>query len=167
MNRNFIKTVIAVVLGICLVTMIMTAVGFISEAALADDLLQLNGDPDIVPMIKWTALSLALLLIPAVVCYVFTCFTGHPAMNIFAAAVSFVITLASIVIFIVARNLGIEETSANDYATVSAYFPELLQYMVSSLLVGVFYVLRSVYAFKERRNKPAQATMEATEHEEA
>lgn len=162
MNRSFVKNVIAVIVGVCVLTMIFGAVSFVADAALSDDFVALKSDAEIMRLIKWTALSLAFIFVPALVCYVFTCFTKNRAMNICAAAISFFIVCTCIAFFIVAHNLGMKDNSAEDFAAVSGYLSDLLQFAVPALIICVFYILRSVGAF-DRKSKDTVVT--EAEHE--
>lgn len=163
MDKHFFKNVLTVVLGICVLIMIFSTVSLASDAALADDLVSIGSNKKLTMLIKWTALALVCLMIPTITCYVFTYFTDNKLMKIFAAALSLIVTVVCIAIFIISRNAGIEGNSSTKYATVTGYLSELLQLATASLIVCIYYVICFIKSFK---NKHYETVTEIPENEE-
>ena len=67
MNKNFVKTVLAAVLGLCVLIMLYSLASLIMEAALANDLIEIGSTSvyETVYFVKWSATGLVCLLVPA------------------------------------------------------------------------------------------------------
>ena len=158
MDKSFIKKVLAVVLGISLFVMLVTLASLIMEAALADDVsihASFTAEKTIM-FIKWSAVALICVTVPALVCYALAYFGNHKIFGIISEVLSFLIVACCIAFFVVARKIALEQLSSSAYASATGYFTELIQLAVPSLLVGIYFVLESVKAFKKNGQKEAE-----------
>ncbi len=91
MNKNFVKTVLAVILGLCVLIMLYSLASLIMDAALSNDLIEIGSTSvyETVYFVKWSATGLVCLLVPAFASAVFGYFGKNRFLSVIAAVCSF------------------------------------------------------------------------------
>ena len=165
MEKPFIKKILAVVLGFSLIILIFGTVSLIWDAIGIGDLNKINdGLDDIQSFMRWSTVGLALMMVPALTCYAFAFFSDKKFYKITAAALSLVVVLCCIVFISVCRHIAFDDGYVSTYASAAGYFSELMQILVASTLIGVYFLLISVLPVK-KAEQVATETVE-TEPEE-
>lgn len=164
MDKPFIKKILAVVLGISLIILIFETASLIYSAVTLGDLKEINDYlNDIQSYMRWSALGLALMMVPALTCYVFAFFSEKKFYKITAASLSLIVVICCIVFISMCRRYAVDK-GLSDYASAAGYFSELMQIMVASALIGVYFLLISVLpAKKVKPVEEAEVTEAITE----
>ena len=117
MEKAFVKKVLAVLLGVSLVILVYETASLIVAAALFDDLqIFENSLNDLEAFIKWSAVALACMLIPALASYVFAFFGKNKLFVLISAALSLIVTICCIAFFCMARVYAMQGFSSSSYA---------------------------------------------------
>lgn len=157
MDKKTVKTIVNIVVGVALLTMIYSFVSLIFESWFIDDVIVLNGEPDdlseIMALIKWQTVSLVCVIVPTLVCYVFAYFGNGKIFNIFSAALSLLVFTMCIAFTIVTRNKTFATNSATTYSAITEALGEFITLAASSLLVCAFFVYNSAVSFKTNPGK--------------
>lgn len=164
MDKSFVKNVIAVLLGIALVIMVYDTFSLITGAVLFEDLAVLEGGlNDLEAFMKWSAVSLACMLIPALVSYVIAFIGNKKQYMLISAILSFLVVICCLIFFGVTRAYAIRGFSSSRYATGTTYLSELVREAVSAALAGVYFLI-TFLRLKNVQN--SQQTVEEGEGEE-
>ncbi|MDE6356265.1 MAG: hypothetical protein K2L67_03380 [Clostridia bacterium] len=152
MNKNFVKNMLAVVLGICLLIMLFSLASLIMEAALSKDLIEMGSSSvyETVYFIKWSATGLACLLVPTLASAAFAYFGNNKFLPVIAAVMFFFVAASAF--GFIAKVREIAGTGATAYAAATAYMQELLQLAVPAVLAGVYFIINAVKAFSVKQN---------------
>lgn len=175
MNKKYVKMIISVLLGIVLITMIISFVSLIFDSAFMDDVISLNNSDsedakklnDIMTLMKWMGVSLVCVLVPVFVCYVFAYFGNGKIFNIVSAVLSLFVTAICIAFICVLRKQALDSESATIYAAVVECFEDFITLAVTSLLACTFFIYNSVASFlKISDNKVSAENTEGSNNEE-
>ena len=165
MDKPFIKKILAVVLGLSLIILIFETVSLIWNTIGMGDLKTLDHDlNDVESFMRWTAVGLAVMMVPALTSYVFAFFSDKKLFKITSAALSLVVVVCCITFITLCRDVAIEYDSISAYSSASGYFSELMQILISSALIGVYFLLISVLPAK-KAGEVATETVEAKPEE--
>ena len=170
MDKPFIKKILAVVLGISLLIMIFETVSLIWDAIGIGDLKEITESlDDIQSYMRWAAVGLALMIVPALTSYAFAFFSNKKFYKITAAALSLVVVLCCIIFISVCRHIAIDDGNMSYYASAAGYFVELMQILIASTLIGVYFLLITVLPAKKTEKvetETVEAKTEEVENEE-
>lgn len=168
MDKAFVKKVLAVLLGISLVILVYETFSLITAAVLFNDLeIFSNYLNDLEAFMKWSAVALACMLIPALASYVFAFFSKKKTFVLISAVLSFVITVCCIAFFCVAHMYAMQEFSVNNYAEGASYLSEFIQVAVASALIGAYFLTAFLLRVKKGRTVTVEENVEeAVEAEE-
>jgi len=164
MNKNFVKTVLAVVLGLCVLIMLYSLASLIMDAALANDLIEICSTSvyETVYFVKWSATGLVCLLVPAFASAVFGYFGKNRFLPVIAAVMFFFVAASAF--GFIAKVREIAGTKSSAYSAATAYIQELLQLAIPAILAGVYFIITAVKAFSAK--KINEVTGEEAQNEE-
>lgn len=170
MDKAFVKKVLAVLLGVSLVILVYETVSLIVAAALFDDLeIFENSLNDLEAFIKWSAVALACMLIPALVSYVFAFFGKNKIFVLISAALSLIVTICCIAFFCMARVYAMQGFSSTSYAQGASFLSEFIQIAIASALIGAYLLITFLRSVKKKHTETVEVTdsAEVSENEEA
>ena len=170
MDKPFIKKILAVVLGLSLVIMLFGMVSLIWDAIGIGDLKKMNdGLDDVQSFMRWSAVGLALMMVPALTSYALAFFSDKKFYKITAASLSLVVVLCCIIFISVCRHIAIDDGYTSTYASATGYLSELMQIFIASTLIGVYFLLITVLPAKKAEKvetEQVEAKTEEVENEE-
>ena len=170
MDKAFVKKVLAVLLGVSLVILVYETVSLIVTAALFDDLqIFENSLNDLEAFIKWSAVALACMLIPALASYVFAFFGKNKLFVLISAALSLIVTICCIAFFCMARVYAMQGFSSTSYAQGASFLSEFIQIAIASALIGAYLLITVLRSVKKKHTETVEVTVaaEVSENEEA
>ncbi len=170
MEKAFVKKVLAVLLGVSLVILVYETASLIVAAALFDDLqLFENSLNDLEAFIKWSAVALACMLIPALASYVFAFFGKNKLFVLISAALSLIVTICCIAFFCMARVYAMQGFSSSSYAQGASFLSEFIQIAIASALIGAYLLITFLRSVKKKHTETVEVTVaaEVSENEEA
>lgn len=170
MDKAFVKKVLAVLLGISLVILVYETVSLIVAAALFDDLqIFENSLNDLEAFIKWSAVALACMLIPALASYVFAFFGKNKIFVLISAVLSLIVTICCIAFFCMARVYAMQGFSSTSYAQGASFLSEFIQIAIASALIGAYLLITFLRSVKKKHTETVEVTVaaEVSENEEA
>lgn len=170
MDKAFVKKVLAVLLGVSLVIMVYETVSLIAAAALFDDLqIFENSLNDLEAFIKWSAVALACMLIPALASYVFAFFGKNKLFVLISAVLSLIVTICCIAFFCMARVYAMQGFSSTSYAQGASFLSEFIQIAIASALIGAYLLITFLRSVKKKHTETVEVTVaaEVSENEEA
>ena len=170
MEKAFVKKVLAVLLGVSLVILVYETASLIVAAALFDDLqIFENSLNDLEAFIKWSAVALACMLIPALASYVFAFFGKNKLFVLISAALSLIVTICCIAFFCMARVYAMQGFSSLSYAQGASFLSEFIQIAIASALIGAYLLITFLRSVKKKHTETVEVTVaaEVSENEEA
>ena len=170
MEKAFVKKVLAVLLGVSLVILVYETVSLIVAAALFDDLqIFENSLNDLEAFIKWSAVALACMLIPALASYVFAFFGKNKLFVLISAVLSLIVTICCIAFFCMARVYAMQGFSSTSYAQGASFLSEFIQIAIASALIGAYLLITFLRSVKKKHTETVEVTVaaEVSENEEA
>lgn len=170
MEKAFVKKVLAVLLGVSLVILVYETVSLIVAAALFDDLqIFENSLNDLEAFIKWSAVALACMLIPALASYVFAFFGKNKLFVLISAVLSLIVTICCIAFFCMARVYAMQGFSSSSYAQGASFLSEFIQIAIASALIGAYLLITFLRSIKKEHTETVEVTVaaEVSENEEA
>ncbi len=170
MEKAFVKKVLAVLLGVSLVILVYETASLIVAAALFDDLqIFENSLNDLEAFIKWSAVALACMLIPALASYVFAFFGKNKLFVLISAALSLIVTICWIAFFCMARVYAMQGFSSSSYAQGASFLSEFIQIAIASALIGAYLLITFLRSVKKKHTETVEVTVaaEVSENEEA
>ncbi len=170
MEKAFVKKVLAVLLGVSLVILVYETVSLIVAAALFDDLqIFENSLNDLEAFIKWSAVALACMLIPALASYVFAFFGKNKLFVLISAVLSLIVTICCIAFFCMARVYAMQGFSSTSYAQGASFLSEFIQIAIASALIGAYLLVAFLRSVKKKHTETVEVTVaaEVSENEEA
>ena len=170
MDKAFVKKVLAVLLGVSLVILVYETVSLIVAAALFDDLeIFENSLNDLEAFIKWSAVALACMLIPALASYVFAFFGKIKIFVLISAVLSLIVTICCIAFFCMARVYAMQGFSSTSYAQGASFLSEFIQIAIASALIGAYLLITFLRSVKKKHTETVEVTVaaEVSENEEA
>ncbi len=170
MEKAFVKKVLAVLLGVSLVILVYETASLIVAAALFDDLqIFENSLNDLEAFIKWSAVALACMLIPALASYVFAFFGKNKLFVLISAALSLIVTICCIAFFCMARVYAMQGFSSSSYAQGASFLSEFIQIAIASALIGAYLLITFLRSVKKKHTETVEVTVaaEVSENEEA
>lgn len=170
MDKAFVKKVLAVLLGVSLVILVYETASLIVAAALFDDLqIFENSLNDLEAFIKWSAVALACMLIPALASYVFAFFGKNKLFVLISAALSLIVTICCIAFFCMARVYAMQGFSSTSYAQGASFLSEFIQIAIASALIGAYLLITFLRSVKKKHTETVEVTVaaEVSENEEA
>lgn len=170
MDKAFVKKVLAVLLGVSLVILVYETVSLIVAAALFDDLqIFENSLNDLEAFIKWSAVALACMLIPALASYVFAFFGKNKIFVLISAVLSLIVTICCIAFFCMARVYAMQGFSSTSYAQGASFLSEFIQIAIASALIGAYLLITFLRSVKKKHTETVEVTVaaEVSENEEA
>ena len=170
MEKAFVKKVLAVLLGVSLVILVYETASLIVAAALFDDLqIFENSLNDLEAFIKWSAVALACMLIPALASYVFAFFGKNKLFVLISAALSLIVTICCIAFFCMARVYAMQGFSSSSYAQGASFLSEFIQIAIASALIGSYLLITFLRSVKKKHTETVEVTVaaEVSENEEA
>ena len=170
MDKAFVKKVLAVLLGVSLVILVYETVSLIVTAALFDDLqIFENSLNDLEAFIKWSAVALACMLIPALASYVFAFFGKNKLFVLISAALSLIVTICCIAFFCMARVYAMQGFSSTSYAQGASFLSEFIQIAIASALIGAYLLITFLRSVKKKHTETVEVTVaaEVSENEES
>ncbi len=170
MDKAFLKKVLAVLLGVSLVILVYETVSLIVAAALFDDLqIFENSLNDLEAFMKWSAVALACMLIPALASYVFAFFGKNKLFVLISAALSLIVTICCIAFFCMARVYAMQGFSSTSYAQGASFLSEFIQIAIASALIGAYLLITFLRSVKIKHTETVEVTdsAEVSENEEA
>lgn len=170
MEKAFVKKVLAVLLGVSLVILVYETASLIVAAALFDDLqIFENSLNDLEAFIKWSAVALACMLIPALASYVFAFFGKNKLFVLISAALSLIVTICCIAFFCMARVYAMQSFSSSSYAQGASFLSEFIQIAIASALIGAYLLITFLRSVKKKHTETVEVTVaaEVSENEEA
>ena len=170
MDKAFVKKVLAVLLGVSLVILVYETVSLIVAAALFDDLeIFENSLNDLEAFIKWSAVALACMLIPALASYVFAFFGKNKIFVLISAVLSLIVTICCIAFFCMARVYAMQGFSSSSYAQGASFLSEFIQIAIASALIGAYLLITFLRSVKKKHTETVEVTVaaEVSENEEA
>lgn len=170
MEKAFVKKVLAVLLGVSLVILVYETASLIVAAALFDDLqIFENSLNDLEAFMKWSAVALACMLIPALASYVFAFFGKNKLFVLISAALSLIVTICCIAFFCMARVYAMQGFSSSSYAQGASFLSEFIQIAIASALIGAYLLITFLRSVKKKHTETVEVTVaaEVSENEEA
>lgn len=170
MEKAFVKKVLAILLGVSLVILVYETVSLIVAVALFDDLqIFENSLNDLEAFIKWSAVALACMLIPALASYVFAFFGKNKLFVLISAALSLIVTICCIAFFCMARVYAMQGFSSSSYAQGASFLSEFIQIAIASALIGAYLLVAFLRSVKKKHTETVEVTVaaEVSENEEA
>lgn len=170
MDKAFVKKVLAVLLGVSLVILVYETASLIVAAALFDDLqIFENSLNDLEAFIKWSAVALACMLIPALASYVFAFFGKNKLFVLISAVLSLIVTICCIAFFCMARVYAMQGFSSSSYAQGASFLSEYIQIAIASALIGAYLLITFLRSVKIKHTETVEVTVaaEVSENEEA
>lgn len=149
MNKTIAKNVIAVVMGIALIIEIFQCFSMIFNGAFMDDVLLFKSSEkhsDIIGFIKWSAVGVGCLLIPALLGCVFAYFSKSRLLKIFAAAIWFCVVVSGLSLLFVLRKTAIGLLDAECYLVAAEFINALLTMAIPAILLCVYFVVDGIKA---------------------
>ena len=166
MDKKFVRTALAVVLGIAILITAMSAFSLLFDAILSKDLTFISSVSEnmekTIAYIRNTSIGVVCVAVAALACYCFTyfsekknmfaCLSAGAGLALAAFCIAFVFDLRAIVL-----KMGGE----TPYAAATAYFSELLTLAAASLLLCAYFTVIAVRAFTAK--KSVQSAPQSTE----
>lgn len=170
MNKKFVHTALAVVLGICVSITVFTVFSLLFDAVLSNDITvvsSLSKDMEkTVDYMRNMSIGIVCFAIATLACYCFAYFSQNKKLFAsFAAGAGFVLAISCIAFVFVLRSFALETGSNNVYTAATGFFSEMLQLAAASLLLCVYFTIIAVRAFKSSANTETQNGEERA-HEE-
>lgn len=153
MDKKTIQTVVAVVLGIAVFSIVATVISFIFEACLYDYIVDIS-EPgtNVENTIKYAqGASIGIICIgaAAIVCYCFTYFIKNKKVfGIISVVLSALLVAMSIAFIFDLSEFAKEASTSQGFSIASAFFGELVTMIVACLIVGAYFTVVTVRAFK-------------------
>lgn len=172
MDKKFVQTTVAVVLGIAVLVTALSAFSLLFDAILAKDATVVSSVSDTmektIAYIRNTSIGVVCVTVAALACYCFTyfskekkifaCLSAGAALSLAAFCIAFVFDLRAIIL---------KTGSESAYAAATGYFAELLPLAAVSLLLCAYFTVIAVRAFTaEKSVQSAPQNTEGTSHEE-
>lgn len=159
MNKRITDGIIAVIVGLCWFTLFCGCVSIFTDVLLMGDMDKMsmsgiNNDLDaLVEFIKWTALALTLLLVPAFVCGAFRIFTKNKIFSVICSALHLIVLVCAIGFFCKLHAMAVEDSNATLYTVAVEYFENYISVITLTALLCAYYVYESVLGFVADRKK--------------
>ena len=128
-----------------------------------------NSLNDLEAFIKWSAVALACMLIPALASYVFAFFGKNKLFVLISAALSLIVTICCIAFFCMARVYAMQGFSSSSYAQGASFLSEFIQIAIASALIGAYLLITFLRSVKKKHTETVEVTVaaEVSENEEA
>lgn len=161
MDKKYLKTIVAVVMGIVLITMLYATFSLLFDALLMDNLIIYAGESshDTLKMVQDMVIALTCVVAVALVCYIFSFLGNGKIFNIVSSVLSLFITATSVA-FLFVINKTAFEAGQTPYATVAGYFAELIQLAATAFVAGGYFTVNSVLGFINKKPETAEVTNE-------
>lgn len=172
MNKKFVQTAIAVVLGIAVLMTALSTFSLLFDAIFAKDITVIasvsKNVQKAISYIRSTSIGVVCVAIAALACYCFTYFSEKKALFACLSAVAGLALAAFCIAFTFdLRSIVMKTGSDTAYNAAAGYFSELLSLAAVSLLLCAYFTVVAVRAFKEKKAPQEQPRIaEVTEHEE-
>lgn len=172
MNKKFVQSAIAVVLGIALLMTALAAFSLLFDAIFAKDITVIASVSEnlqkTISYIRSTSIGVVCVAIAALVCYCFTYFSEKKALfACLSAGAGLALAAFCIAFTFDLRSIVMKTGSETAYNAAAGYFSELLSLAAVSLLLCAYFTVVAVRAFKEKKAPQEQPRIaEVTEHEE-
>lgn len=156
MDKKTVKTIVAVILAICLFTMITATVSLAFDAFLSKDVTVVSSVSvtmkKAISYMSNASVALACLLVPALACFAFSYFTKQKKVFYAASAVLSLFIIATCMGFLFdLRSVALNDFGTSEYAVCAEFFENLITLSVASLIPCVYFTVNAVFAFKEKK----------------
>lgn len=170
MDKKTVKTLVNIIVGIAILTIIYSFCSLIFNAITARDAIIIDpskidgGVRDIVNLATWMMVALICLLVPTLVCYGFSLFGKNKIMTMASAVMSLFVIVTALAFFFVLREYSFTDTTA--YTIASAVFPGFIELIAAGSLTCAFFTYESVLIildYKKATSNSVAASSEQTE----
>ncbi|MDE6850459.1 MAG: hypothetical protein K2J54_03940, partial [Clostridia bacterium] len=152
MDNKMIKTIVYVIVGLALLTILYSFCSLIFNAITARDQILMNPKEltneikEILNLATWLLVALVCLLVPTLVCYCFSLFGKNKIMTVVSAVMSLFVVVTCIAFFFVLRDNAFINTTT--YTVASTAYPEIIQLLAASAVTCAFFTYESVFILK-------------------
>lgn len=154
MDKKTLHTVVSVVLGIAVFTIISVVILLMFDAVLADDTLEITSTSkymdETVSYVKHSSIAVICIAIPMLVCYgltyfakskkIFATISALISLVLIAMCIGFVFDLRSIVI-------EFDALRSTCYTVASAHFSKLIELLISCAFSCAYFTVIAIRAF--------------------
>lgn len=155
MNKETVKKICTVIVGICAIALIFSLAEMLFSALSTDDAIAVTSTDGLGKKVlllgKWTMLSLCFVLIAAVVVSVLNYFSKNKVLGFLTGGLYFFIALMAIAFVIAVYVLGKEGMDSNSaYASAVVFCGQYLQVAVASAILGAYFTVCAVQSLKNK-----------------
>ncbi|MDE7454356.1 MAG: hypothetical protein K2M64_00820 [Clostridia bacterium] len=148
MKNKTLKTVLGVIGGICLFSLISSVFSLIADFVLSDYTIEEElTNLTLLTDVKWASLAVGLLIIPVIVSAVLALLEKGYAFKITSTCLSFVTFSVAFVFMDIIRK-DAESFGGSTYASGIAYAPEMMQVAIPCFIIGVLSIVAAVLCSK-------------------
>lgn len=171
MNKKFVGTVIAVLLGFAAFVMIASTVSLIFEAVLTHDVAEITTVSeemeDLISYVRNSAIGIVVFSAAALISYCFTYFTDKKKIfGCISAGLSIALAAFCIAFVFDLRDIALKSLSERVYTAAASYFSELITLAIAALLLCAYFTVITVKAFKAKAaNEKISETKEGASNE--
>ncbi len=163
MGKKTFKTAVTVVFAICVLNMITATASLAFDAYLSKTVLLFSntvGEKAISYMSN-AAIALVCLLVPTLVCFIFSFFTDQKMVFYIASAVMALFVAATCMGFLFdLRTLAVKEFDMTNFAACTEFFTSLVALAVTSLIPCACFTVNAVNLFKHPKEQSKEAQNE-------
>ena len=168
MDKKLVKTIVAVVLAICLFIMLTATVSLAFDAFLSKDATIVadasSKIKNAIFYISDASIALACLLVPTLACFIFSfCTRQKKVFHIASAVLTLVIAATCMGFLFDLRHIALKEFNSTAYAVCAEFFSNLITLTVASLISCIYFIVNAVMLFKQPKEQPVS---EEAQHEE-
>lgn len=161
MNKKFVSTVLAVILGIATFVMVSSTVSLMFDAILSHDIADITSVSEsmekLLSYMRNSAIGVLIFSAATLASYCFTYFTkAKKIFGCISAGLSLALAVFCIAFVFDLRGIVLKIASETIYTAATSYFTELITLAIAALLLCVCFTIITV---KEFKSKTAQIAM--------
>jgi hypothetical protein len=156
MNKKFIKSVIAVVLGLALAITLIATFSLIFDAIMSSDVATLSSVSKsmekVLSYTRNTAIGVVFVNIAMLACFCFTYFIKTKKVFGCISTVLSLLSAAMCIAFVFdLRAIVLKSTSLQSYSAATGYFSELISLAAAALLFFAYFLFVTVKSFRSEK----------------
>ncbi len=165
MDKKFLKKVAAVLVGISVLMMLFQFVSAIIYIVTSGELLYLGSKATPVLFVKNASIGLLCALIAVFVSFGFAVFSKNRIFQAIAGGMCIALAVCCLVLVGVSHSDAVKDLSSETYVSYTAYWSELFQLVVASLIVSVYFITSFLCGIlAERKQKVENGSTPAEEN---
>lgn len=164
MNKRVTESAIAVIVGVCWLALLWQGVSLFASVLMTGNTEELadlgsyfGSYKALIDFIKWSSVTVFLLLIPTIVCGALKIFTKNKIFSVICSALHFAALACLIGFYCKIYVMADSSESILQYIMAMGYFSDYIILMVATAVLCAYYAYESVLGFvSDRKGKVAE-----------